>query len=190
VRRYRKGRGAFDYLIQEAAMLRGSVNPRPVRLRQVHNKAIVSGLESERISTRRSSGAERRADFGDRPEFPTVTENVMCDGCARADTMKDEILVDDLATQPCTAKSGADAGRQCRSGIPRQSARAVRRRLINGPGCVRRYSRIRGGHDDIGDYRFAGEEHGFNGRTQIGGPARQQIRTTKVLRHLGRLLRD
>ena len=100
MRRYRKGRGAFDHLIQEAAMLRGSVNPRPVRLRQVHNKAIVSGLESERISTRRSSGAERRADFGDRPEFPTVTENVMCDGCARADTMKDEILVDDLATQP------------------------------------------------------------------------------------------
>src|SRR5215468_3270810 len=190
VRRYRKGRGAFDHLIQEAAMFRSGLNPRSVWLRQVYDKAIVSGLESERISTRRSSGADRRADFGHRPEFPTLAENVMYDGCARADTMEDEIVVDDLAAEPRTAKSGADAGRQCRSGITRQSARAVGGSLSNGPGCGRRYSPIGGRHNDFGDYRFAGEEHGFNDRTQTGGPARQQIRITKVLRHLGRLLRD
>jgi hypothetical protein len=127
----------------------------------MHNKAIVSRLESERISTRRFSGVDRRADFGDRPDFPTLTENVMCDEGARADAMEDEIVVDDLAAQPCTAKSGANA-RRCRSAFTRQSARAVGRRRRDGPNCLRRYSHIRRRHNDIGDYRLAGEKHGLN----------------------------
>jgi len=38
-------------LIQEAAMLRGGLNLRSVRLRQVHNKAIVSDSKANEFRT-------------------------------------------------------------------------------------------------------------------------------------------
>jgi hypothetical protein len=77
-------------LIQEAAMLWGGQNPLSIRLRQVDDKAVVSRFETKRVSTRRPSGA----GFGDRPDFPTLAENVMCDRDVRAHTMEDEIVVD------------------------------------------------------------------------------------------------
>jgi hypothetical protein len=80
-------------------MLRGGVNPCSVRLRQVHDKAIVGGFERERIPTQRSSGPVRRVDFGDNPDLVAVMENLVRDGTARARAMQDEIVVDHFAGQ-------------------------------------------------------------------------------------------
>jgi hypothetical protein len=48
----------FDRLTRETAVFCGGVNPRPIRLRQVHDKAIVGGFERERISSPRPCGAD------------------------------------------------------------------------------------------------------------------------------------
>jgi hypothetical protein len=95
-----RGGGAFNHLIQEAIMLCGGLNPLSIRLRQVDDKAVVSRFETERVSTRRPFGADRGADFGDRPDFPTLAENVTCDRDVRAHTMEDEIVLDALVAQP------------------------------------------------------------------------------------------
>jgi len=138
-------------------MLRGGANPCSISLRQVHDKATVGGLERKQISSPQPSGADRWADFGDRPDFPPLTENVVRHGVGRADAMEYEIIVDDFAGQPGAAESGAEAGRQCR-GATRKSVRAAGKRPCDGPGGAGGRSAIRRRHGDFGDDGLAGEE--------------------------------
>jgi hypothetical protein len=176
-------------LTEEAAMLRGGADPGAVGLRQVHDKAIVGRLERKRILTRRLSGADRWTDFGDRPDFPALVENLVRHGVGRADAMEDEIVVDDLAGQPGAAESGREARRQGRDAA-RQSGRAAGKRPCDGPGRAGRYSCIRPRHGDLGDDGLAVEEQRLDDRTLTGGSARQQIRIAKLVRRLGSFLRD
>jgi len=188
-RRRRKGGGALDHLTEEAAMLRGGADPRSIRLRQAHDKAIVAGLERKRISTRQLSGADRWTDFGDRPDFPAPAENLVRCGLGRADAMEDEIVVDDFAGQPGTTESRREARRQGRDAA-RQSVCAAGKRPCDGPGRAGRCSCIRRRYGDFGDDGLAVEEQRLDDRTLTGGSARQQIRIAKLLRRLGSLLRD
>jgi hypothetical protein len=171
-------------------MLRGGADPGAVGLRQTHDKAIVGGLERKRISTRQLSGADRWADFGDRPDFPASAENLVRHGLGRADTMEDEIVVDDFAGQPSTAESRREARRQG-GDAARQSVCAAGKCPCDGPGrAAGRCSRIRRRYGDFGDDGLAVEEQRLDDRTLTGGSARQQIRIAKLLRRLGSLLRD
>jgi len=185
-RRRRKGGGALQHLTREAAMLRGGADPGAVGLCQVHDKAIVGGLERKRISTRELSGADRWTDFGDRPDFLAPAENVVRHGLGRADAMEDEIVVDDFAGQPGTTESRREARRQG-SGTARQSVCAGGKHPCDGAG---RCSGVRRRYGDFGDDGLSVEEQRLNDRTLAGGSARQQIRIAKLLRRLGSLLRD
>jgi hypothetical protein len=170
-------------------MLRGGADPGAVGLRQVHDKAIVGGLERKRISTRQLSGADRWTDFGDRPDFPALVENLVRHGVGHADAMEDEIVFDDLAGQPGTAESRREARRQG-GDATRQSARADGKRPCHGPGRAGGYSGVRRRNGDLGDDGLAVEEQRLDDRTLTGGSARQQIRIAKLLCRLGSLLRD
>jgi hypothetical protein len=170
-------------------MLRGGADPGAVGLRQVHDKAIVGGLECKRISTRQLSGADRWTDFGDRADFPALVENLVSHRLGGADAMEDEIVVDDLAGQPSTAKSRREAERQGRDGA-RHSVRAAGERPCGGPGRAGGWSCVQARYGDLGDDGLAVEEQCLDDRTLTGGSTRQQIRTTKLLRRLDFVLRD
>jgi len=166
-------------------MLRRSEDPRSIRLRQAHDKAIVGGLECKRISTRQPTGADREPDLAHGPDFSAVMENIVRDRVARADAMEHEIIANGFAGQPGAAESGAEASRQ-RRGIARRRISAARRRpcACCGPSHIRRW------HRDVGDDRPTGEEQRLDDRTLTGGSARQNIRIAKVLRDLTRVLRN
>jgi hypothetical protein len=170
-------------------MLRGGADPGAVGLRQVHDKAVVGGLERKRIATRQLSGADRRTDFGDRADFPALVENLMRRRLGGADPMEDEIVVDDLAGQPGTAESRREARRQgCDR--TRHGVRAAGERPCGGPGRAGRWSCIQRRYGDLGDDGLAVEEQRLDDRTLTGGSARQQIRTTKLLCRLAACLRE
>jgi hypothetical protein len=170
-------------------MLRCGADPGAVGLRQVHDKAIVGGLERKRIATRQLSGADRWTDFGDGADFPALAENLMRRRLGGAEAMKDEIVVDDLAGQPGTAESRREAGRQgCDR--TRHSVRAPGERPRGRPGRAGRWSCIRRRYGDLGDDGLAVEEQRLDDRTLTGGSTRQQIRTTKLLCRLAACLRE
>jgi hypothetical protein len=170
-------------------MLRGGADPGAVGLRQVHDKAIVGGLEGKRIATRQLSGADRWTDFGDRADFPALVENLMRRRLGGADAMEDKIVVDNLAGQPGTAKSRCEAWRQG-SDRTRHSVRAAGERPCGGPGRAGRWSCIQRRYGDLGDDGLAVEEQRLDDRTLTGGSTRQQIRTTKLLCRLAACLRE
>jgi hypothetical protein len=156
-RLHRDGSDAFDHLTGEPAMLRGGVNLCSIRLRQVHDKAIVAGFERERIPTRRSSSPARRVDFSDNPDLVALMENLVRDGTARASAMQHEIVVDYFASQQGTAESGPHAKRQVRGVTPRSVRSTGRRpgdrRSPGGAGAPIRPRR----HSDFGNDSLASE---------------------------------
>src|SRR5258708_36110504 len=123
-------------------MLRGGADPRAIGLRKPHDKAMVGRLKRKRISTRQLSGADRRTDFGDRPDLPALAENLVCHGVGGADAMEDEIVVDNLAGQPGTAESRREARRQG-GDATRQSVGAAGKRPCDGPDRAGGYSSVR-----------------------------------------------
>jgi hypothetical protein len=172
-------------------MLRGGANPRSIRLRQVHYKAIVGGFKREQIRTRQPCSTGRSADFADGADFVALVVNIMRDGAARTDAMQDKVFVDDFAGQQRPAEIGAHAGQPSPRVTPR-SARVAggrppgRRSPGSAGGCTRNLPR----HGDFGDDCLAGEEQCLDDRTHAGGAACQLVRITNVLRYLGTLLRD
>jgi len=153
-------------------MLRGGANLRSIRLRQVHDKAIVGAFERERIPTRRLCGAGRRADFGDSPDLVALVVNLMRDGAARADAVQNEIVVNDVAGQQCAAESGTHAcGPVAGAGPSNARAPGWRLRRRRGPGGAGDYARIRPRHGDLGDDWLASKEQRLNNRTRAGRAA-------------------
>jgi len=138
-------------------MLRGGANPRSVRLDQVHDKAVADGLKRKRISPRQPSRAHQWADFGDRPDFPALMENLVRHWVGRADAMEDEMVADDFAGQPSAAESRPEVSRQ-RRGATRRGVRAAGKRPCGGPGGAGSHSPFRRRHGDFGHDGPAGEE--------------------------------
>jgi hypothetical protein len=170
------------------AVLRGGANDRSIRLRQADDKAIVGEFESKRISSPQPCGANRRANFGDGPDFAALAEDLVRDWAARAGAMEHQIVVDDFAGQPGAPESGPHARRQSRGAI--QGIRAATGRTRDDPRSASGHPRIRRRHGYFGDDGLASEEQRLDDRALSGGSTRQHIRIAKVFRQLGPFLTE